>query len=254
MEEMTLVLTSAQRDGLRVVLMRSRNPLNMGAAARAMMNFGFAHLRVVEPYDAGFREARSAVDAEPVLQGAEEFASVAEAVADCGLVVGTAEGSGRKTEEPLEGLEAAGAAMLEALRGGARVAVLFGSEKTGLSNQNLSYCQRVVRIPTEREQPSMNLGQAVAVVLYELIRERERESAQEQTTMARAGDRERLVELLVEALERSRSGGQPSGPTTEERVRRLMRTMALTEADAQGLMGIVRQILWKLRDEETTSG
>ncbi|HVT97350.1 MAG TPA: TrmH family RNA methyltransferase, partial [Acidobacteriaceae bacterium] len=205
-------------------------------------------------YDAGFREARSAVDAEPVLQGAKEFASVAEAVADCTLVVGTAEGSGRKTEEPLERLEAVGAAMLEALRDGARVAVLFGSEKTGLSNQNLSYCQRVLRIPTEAQQPSMNLGQAVAVVLYELIREGETFSAREETRLASAGDRERLVELLVEALERSRSGGQPSGPTTEERVRRLLRTMALTEPDAQGLMGIVRQILWKLRGEETTSG
>src|ERR1039458_1667117 len=125
------MLTEAEREGLRVVLVRSRNPLNMGAAARAMVNFGFRYLRVVQPYDVAFRDARSAGDAEPVLEAAEECASVAAAVADCSLVVGTAEGSGRRTEEPLERLETVAAEIAEALRGGAKVAVLFGSEKIG---------------------------------------------------------------------------------------------------------------------------
>ena len=241
------MLTAAERDGLRVVLVRTRNPLNIGAAARAMANFGFGCLRVVAPYDAGFREARSAVDAEPVLQAAEQFASVAEAVADCSLVVGTAEGSGRHPEEPLERLEMVAAKMVELLRGGSRVAVLFGSEKTGLSNDDLGHCQRVLRVPTEAAQPSMNLGQAVAVVLYELAREGESGTPQEVATMASAGDRERLAALLTEALERSASGGQPSGPSAEERARRLVRHMALTEADAHEWMGMVRQLLWKLK-------
>jgi tRNA/rRNA methyltransferase len=241
------MLTEAEREGLRVVLVRSRNPLNMGAAARAMVNFGFRCLRVVEPYDAGFREARSAVDAEPVLNAAEEFSSVAAAVADCALVVGTAEGSGRRTEEPLERLETVAAEMAKSLRGGGKVAVLFGSEKTGLSNQALSHCQRVLRIPTESAQPSMNLGQAVAVVLYELVREREPEAAREAVTMASAGDRERLVALLTEMLERSTVERESSGPTAEERVRRLIRPMALTEEEAHGWMGVVRHVLWKLK-------
>jgi len=238
------VLTAAEREGLRVVLVRSRNPLNIGAAARAMANFGFGHLRVVEPYEAGFREARSAVDAEEVLRAAGEFAGVGEAVADCSLVLGTAEGSGRRAE--LERLEVLGAEMVEALRSGAKVAVLFGSEKTGLSNEDLGHCQRVLRIPTESAQPSMNLGQAVAVVLYELAREREPESEQERTQMAIAGDRERLAALLAEALERSAGGGQPSGQGAEERARRLVRRMDLREADAHEWMGVMRQLLWKL--------
>jgi tRNA/rRNA methyltransferase len=241
------MLTEAEREGLRVVLVRSRNPLNMGAAARAMVNFGFRYLRVVQPYDVAFRDARSAVDAEPVLEAAEECASVAAAVADCSLVVGTAEGSGRRTEEPLERLETVAAEIAEALRGGAKVAVLFGSEKTGLSNQNLSHCQRVLRIPTESDQPSMNLGQAVALVLYELVREREPEAAREAVTMATAGDRERLVALLTEMLERSTVECESSGPTAEERVRRLIRPMALTEEEAHGWMGVVRHVLWKLK-------
>lgn len=248
------MLTAAERDGLRVVLVRSRNPLNIGAVARAMANFGFGHLRVVEPYEVAFRDARSAVDAEPVLEAAEEYASVADAVADCSLVVGTAEGSGRRTEEPLERLETVAAEMVESLRGQGKVAVLFGSEKTGLSNQNLSHCQKVLRIPTESAQPSMNLGQAVAVVLYELVRQREPEAEREPITMASAGDRERLVALLTEMVERSTGEREASGPTAEERVRRLIRPMALTEEEAHGWMGMVRHVLWKLRGDETTSG
>ena len=79
----------AELDRLCVVLVATRNPLNIGAAARAMSNFGVLRLRVVNPYDLAFREARSAMGAAKLLAGAEEFKSLAEAVADCGLVVGT---------------------------------------------------------------------------------------------------------------------------------------------------------------------
>src|SRR5260370_13321102 len=87
--ESVFLPASAEFDRLRVVLVASRNPLNIGAAARAMSNFGFLRLRVVVPYEAAFREARSAVGASAVLSNAEEYKNVAEAVADCTLVVGT---------------------------------------------------------------------------------------------------------------------------------------------------------------------
>ncbi|MBV8843869.1 MAG: hypothetical protein JO307_13750, partial [Bryobacterales bacterium] len=74
--------------GLRVVLVAPRNPLNIGAAARAMSNFGFFDLRLVNPYQVAFREAKSAVKAERVLRDAQEYSTLAEAVADCALVVG----------------------------------------------------------------------------------------------------------------------------------------------------------------------
>ena len=70
-------------DRLRVVLVATRNPLNLGAAARAMSNFGAGRLRVVNPYQVAFREARSTVGASKVLKNAEEYGSVAEAVGDC---------------------------------------------------------------------------------------------------------------------------------------------------------------------------
>ena len=92
-------------DNLRVVLVSTRNPLNIGAAARAMSNFGFGHLRVVTPYERAYREARSAVGAAPVLAKAEEFDSVAEAVGDCRLVVGTTAVGHRELHHPLRRLE-----------------------------------------------------------------------------------------------------------------------------------------------------
>ncbi len=81
--------TTGFLDNLRVVLVATRNPLNIGAVARAMSNFGVRRLRVVNPYEVAFREARSAVGAAGLLEKAEQYEGVAEAVADCSLVVGT---------------------------------------------------------------------------------------------------------------------------------------------------------------------
>ena len=134
----------AEFDRLRVVLVATRNPLNIGAAARAMSNFGFLRLRVVIPYEAAFREARSAVGASALLSNAEEYKSVAEAVADCTLVVGTTAVRHRELQHPLRRLEY-GARLIRKQLGSNRVALLFGSEKFGLSNQDLSHCHWLVR-------------------------------------------------------------------------------------------------------------
>ncbi len=95
------MLAPAEFDRLRVVLVRTRNPLNIGAAARVMSNFGFLRLRVVNPYEVAFREARSAVGASALLASAEEFKSMAEAVADCALVVGTTAAGRRELQQSL---------------------------------------------------------------------------------------------------------------------------------------------------------
>src|SRR5256885_16660264 len=89
---------------LFVVLVATRSPLNIGAAARAMSNFGFRNLRVVNPYELAFREARSAVGASALLKNAKEFKSVADAVADCSLVVGTTAARNRKLDHELRPL------------------------------------------------------------------------------------------------------------------------------------------------------
>src|SRR6266571_5719126 len=121
------------RQNLRVVLVETRNPLNIGAAARAMANFGFSCLRVVNPYDVAFREARSAVGAAPLLERAEEFACVSDAVADCRLVIGTTSVGHRELQHPIRRLEYGARLMFRALPENS-VALLFGGEKFGLSN------------------------------------------------------------------------------------------------------------------------
>src|SRR5882757_7728454 len=89
-----------------VVLVSVRNPLNIGAAARAMANFGLDDLRVVNPYEVAFHEAVSAVGGVHVLRSARVFETVAEAVADCSLVVGTTAAQRRELQQPISKLEA----------------------------------------------------------------------------------------------------------------------------------------------------
>jgi TrmH family RNA methyltransferase len=247
------VLTPADQDRLHVVLVNSRNPLNIGAAARAMSNFGFPHLRVVHPYPIAFHEAKSAVNAEPVLAAAQQFEQLTEAIADCTLVVGTT-GAQRNLLEPIATLEAAAPIVQAHLRPGSKVAILFGSEKVGLSNHELSHCQLLLRIPTRTEHPSMNLGQSVAIVLYELIREAgpaEPESPAPNQTLATAGEKERLIALLLEALSFNGYPHRTTKPTLEAKVRRLVRHLALTPSDLHHWLGLLRQLLWKLRVTKT---
>src|SRR5579862_4394356 len=143
------MLSNDQCGRMCVVLVRARNPNNIGAVARAMYGFGFGDLRVVSEYPVPLEEARSAVDASEVLAGAREFSGVAEAVADCALVIGTTAGGKRVQEHPLYAL-AEGSALVRGHLGsgeGHRVALLFGSEKTGLSREELSYCNWTMTIP-----------------------------------------------------------------------------------------------------------
>src|SRR5882762_8452426 len=104
-----------------------------------MSNFGFQRLRVVNPYEPAFREARSAVGASELLASAEQYDDVAEAVADCTLVVGTTAVRTRELKHPLKRLES-GARVIRRHLASSRVALLFGSERVGLSNKDLSHC------------------------------------------------------------------------------------------------------------------
>jgi TrmH family RNA methyltransferase len=236
---------------LRVVLIAPRNPLNIGAAARAISNFGFSELRLVNPYQVAFREAKSAVKAQHVLRDAREYAELAEAVADCALVVGTTSRGPRALEHPLRRLERGGRLINKKLAT-APVALLFGSEKFGLSNDDLSHCHWLMRIPTREEHGSMNLGQAVAVCLYEIVRQpaaarSEVESkAPADAKSADAESLERLTLRLEEVLELSGYVHGEGGGSERLKMRRLIRRMKLDAHDAEVWLGMLRQIRWKL--------
>ena len=246
---------------LCVLVVGTRNPLNVGAVARAMSNFGAMELRAVRPYEKAWREAKSAVGAGELLARAKEFATVAEAVVDCSLVVGTTAVGNREMKHPLRGLEEGARLIGRRLETG-RVAVLFGSEKWGLSNEDLSYCHWLMRIPTRVEHRSMNLGQAGAVVMYELARQK-RINTEDTEKPQRARSKreksgpgfaemetvERIGEGLLEALRKSGYIAARGEATAEEKLRRMLRRFSMDSADAEVLLGMVRKVLWKLEQK-----
>lgn len=236
-------------DNLRIVMVATRNPLNLGAAARAMSNFGFLKLRVVNSYAIAFREARSAIGASSVLKNAEEYRDVHEAIADCSLVVGTTTLRNRQRHQPLYRLEE-GARRLRRKLGSHRVALLFGSEKVGLSNEDLSHCHWLMHIPTGQAQPSMNLGQAVAVCLYEIIRSSKLTAKGAGEKPASSGQLERMTMVLLDTLHSSEYLGPGASSTATAKIRRLVRRLQLSAADSELLLGMLRQIQWKIRSKE----
>jgi tRNA/rRNA methyltransferase len=252
--------TLPEFDRLCVVLVSTRNPLNIGAAARAMSNLGFLRLRVVNPYEASFREARSAVGAAPLLKNAEEYSTVAEAIADCSLVIGTTAAGNRELHHPMRLLQDAAPLIRKRLRTGGRVAVLFGSEKRGLANDDLSHCHWLMHIPTREEHISMNLGQSVAVCLYELARgsgadrKADRKNGKSKGVSpagkarpATAAELERITTMLIDTLRASGYLETRSVAAKEEKVRRMVRRLELSSADAEVWMGMLRQMLWMIK-------
>jgi TrmH family RNA methyltransferase len=243
---------SNQLDSITIVLVRARNPSNIGAVARAMHDFGFRDLRVVNDYAVPFETARSAVDASAILTEAKSFGTVTEAIADCTLVVGTTAVGERALQHPLQALpEAAATIRSELTNENGRVAMLFGSEKTGLSNDELSHCHWLLTIPMHQHEelrhPSMNLGQAVAVCLYELVRRTGVHTSTGVPEAARGEEIERFTILLNEVLEKTGYNHRHPSNCDEAQIRRLVLRKGLATSDVPVWMGILRQILWKIR-------
>jgi tRNA/rRNA methyltransferase len=221
--------------------------LNIGAAARAMSNFGFARMRLINPYHVAYHEARSAVNAGGILESAEEFSDVASAVADCTLVVGTTAVGHRELQHSLRRLEYGGRLLSRHLVSGP-AALLFGSEKFGLSNEDLSHCHWLIRIPTRDEHASMNLGQAVANCLYELSRDSRAVRVQpDPVKPATAEQVERFTAMLIEGLEYSGYVKDPVSNSTRSKIRRMVRRLDLPARDSDMWHGMLRQLLWKLK-------
>jgi tRNA/rRNA methyltransferase len=245
------MLTKEQRARVTVVLVRARNPNNIGAVARAMHGFGFTDLRLVNEYSVTLEKARSAIDASDILAKAREFVTVADAVADCNLVVGTTAVGERKQDHPLYTLAQAGG-LIRSTLGTARVALLFGSEKTGLSNDALSHCNWLMTIPMHPSpglrHASMNLGQAAAVCLYELIRQADNSAQSERQPAAQAEDQERVTELLTQMLASIGYARRRPASADPTAVRRMVRRLNLNQSDARRWIGILRQLLWKISE------
>ena len=290
------MLSTAARARLTVVLVNARNPSNIGAAARAMQDFGFSDLRVANDFGAPFEAAQlealqadnpAAVAAGEVMRNARRFDTLASAIADCTLIVATTAIGERQLKQPILPLQQAAPLLLAALNTtdpvGApcmtapsssvgsdepphqhptKVALLFGSEKTGLTNDQLSHAILLTTIPMYspegKRHLSMNLGQSVAVCLYELTRDGLESSIEippVHEAPATAEDRERLTQLLLDVLHATGYTRRFPANASEPLVRQLIQQLAashreaMTHRQAETLMGILRQILWHERNQ-----
>lgn len=159
--------TPALADNLRIVLVGTQHPGNIGSAARAMKTMGLSRLVLVAPEKAPDRDTQAmAAGADDLVEAAPVFASLAEAVADCRWVLGATARSRRIQLEPLHPRDAGARAVLAAASG--PVALVFGRERTGLDNEELQLCHAAVHIPSDPAFSSLNLAAAVQVLSYEL--------------------------------------------------------------------------------------
>lgn len=235
----------------RVVLVRPRNPLNIGAAARALANFGLRKMVVVDPFAPTWEEARSAaVGAEQVVEAARVVPTLLDAIAGSSVVVGTTTGSRRHLDRDLLPLPELAAWFGERRHSG-QAALLFGPEKTGLSNDHLSLCHVLVRIPTAADCPSMNLGQAVAVCAYELARvglvaTRLPRHRAHRSEPAQVQALEHVFERAAHVLDVSGYLKPKSRATMLIKLRRLLLDLELTSREARLLGGVLAQVEWKL--------
>ncbi len=157
-------------ENICVVLVEPQGALNIGSVCRAMMNFGFSDLRLVNPQvdHLGDEARRMAVKASALLESARIFADLPSALADCQMSLGTTRRFGKYREDFLHPDEAGDFLIPFTEKG--KAALLFGREDRGLLTAELDLCQRFITIPTDENLPSMNLAQAVAVCLYETSR------------------------------------------------------------------------------------
>ena len=235
------------------ILVRPQMGENIGAAARAMLNFGLDRMRIVAPRDGWPNPKANAMasGAGRVLDHAGVFPDLAAAVADCDYVFATT-ARNREMVKPVLTPERAMELARELTGQGKRVAVMFGPERAGLENEDLVHANALITVPVNPDFPSLNLGQCALLVGYEWGRQT-REVAPEVMNLARTEFAQRHeVEKLAEHFEeRLEAAGFFFPPTKADGMRLNLRNMwgrlGLTRAEVQTFHGMLRQIAYKLK-------
>ncbi len=238
------------------ILVRPQMGENIGAAARAMLNFGLDRMRLVAPRDGwpNPKAAAMASGAGRVLDAAGLFADVPGAIADCDYVFATT-ARGRELVKPVMTAEHAMAHARMLAAQGAKVGVLFGPERTGLENDEIIPANAIVTVPVNPDFPSLNLGQCVLLMGYEWRRQAGGDVA-ERLEMA-GGDmanREEVARLADHFEERLGDAGffypPAKAPHMKGNLRNMWARLGLTRAEVQTFHGMLRQIAWKLKQQD----
>ena len=226
-----------------MVLVEPSHPGNIGGAARALKTMGLSHLAVVNPRRFPDPQAEwRAAGAQDVLEAVDVFSSVEAAIADCHWVVGTSTRQ-RRIPWPIKSAEEVAADLLSKPEA-TTIAILFGREASGLTNDELQKCHCHLQIPANPEYPSLNLAMAVQVVSYELCRQAERVPVvsswdRPPATMAQV---EGLLEHLQATLVESRFLDPANPGQTMTRLRRLFTRVDLDDTEVQMLRGILSHL------------
>jgi TrmH family RNA methyltransferase len=229
---------------IRIVLVDTNHPGNIGAAARAMKNMGLRELCLVRPKLFPHEEAIArASGADDVLNTARVFATLEEAIADCGLVVGT---SARPRHLPWDVLEPRDCAQRIAQDSRTNhVALVFGSERYGMTNEELARCNLLVTIPTQGEYSSLNIAMAVQVIAYEVwlaVREGAPQSPPREVPLATAEEMTRLYEHIEQVLDLIEFHDRTGGGHLMARIRRLFNRANLDQNEMNILRGILTAV------------
>lgn len=234
-------------DNVRVVLVNTTQPGNIGGAARAMMNMGLPQLYLVQPeVFPSDRAVWRAAGAQKLLESAVVVDSFEEAIADCHLIIGTSARE-RRIPWPLVDPRACSARILKE-QAESRVALVFGREHSGLTNEELQKCHLHVHIPSNPEYSSLNLCAAVQVLAYELrmhlLNQEGELPIQEEWDEPLASSQ--AVDMLVDHLERAMTGTgfhNPQNPKqTMTRLRRMINRIRPDESEVQILRGFLSSV------------
>jgi TrmH family RNA methyltransferase len=234
---------------IRIVLVDPAHPGNIGAAARAMKNMGLTELHLVRPrYFPNSEATARASGAEDVLENARVHENFEDAIASCGFVVGTSARSRHLAFDLVEPREAA-----EQIAQAAQtndVAVVFGSERVGLTNAEVSRCNMLVTIPTSSDYSSLNLAMAVQVLAYEIwlaIRPQAPAQPPLAVPLASAEEMTRLYEHIEQVLDYIDFRDRTGGGHLMARIRRLFNRARLDQNEMNILRGILTAVQGRRR-------
>ena len=254
-----------QLQNIRVVLVNTSHPGNIGGAARAMKNMGLSRLVLVEPRQFPSEEATvRASGATDILEGAQVVSCLEDALVGCNLVFGTSARERRIPWPLIDPRECGGAAVNKALEGG-EVALVFGREHAGLTNEELQRCHFHVHIPSDPAFSSLNLATAVQVLTYEvrmaaLVREvapapvREEGLADEGDQPVTADEMESFYGHLEKSLVEIGFLDPASPRHLMSRLRRLYGRSEVTRLEMNILRGILTETLKAARGEHHKRG
>ena len=235
-------------EALSVILVRPKFHENLGSAARAMKNMGLGRLVIVDGCSPLHRNAyKLASGAEEILERAEEFPTLEDAIGELGCVVGTTSRSGRGREPLLE--PASLMKRLTSLSHSTSIGFVFGSEQEGLTNDELSLCHMDVRIPSSGAFPSLNLSHAVMVICYEAFKA-SATIPSHPSEVASAAQLEKMFTHMEETLLKIEFLNSTDPKRVTKALRRLFARSRMDERDVQILQGIWSKIDWLIRSKQ----